>query len=137
MTDTHEVTALLERMTAAWNAGDATAYAAQFTEDADYITWFGLHTESRAAIEAGHRHLFQGPLKGSTLPGAEDGTRKIRFLSPDVALIVSTGGLSTTGVDAPDDDRHSVLTLTAVRHPDGWRLSSFQNTRKQHVGPPA
>ncbi|GAA3089533.1 SgcJ/EcaC family oxidoreductase [Nonomuraea salmonea] len=68
MSENAEITALLTRLADAWNAGDATAYAALFTEDADYITFDGTHTEGRAAIEAAHRWLFDGPLKGSTMP---------------------------------------------------------------------
>ncbi|XVQ84357.1 SgcJ/EcaC family oxidoreductase [Microbispora siamensis] len=45
---------LLDALTAAWNDGDAAAFAGTFTEDADYVTYFGLRIEGRQAIEDSH-----------------------------------------------------------------------------------
>lgn len=131
MSDHTAIRDVLTRLSDAWNNGDAAAYAALFTEDADYITFFGHHTEGRQAIEDSHRSLFAGPLKGSKMTAA--GIVKIRFLSPDAALIITTGGTSLEGEDKPDPGRNSIVSFTAVRTPDGWRLSSFQNTRQTAV----
>lgn len=121
---------LLDALTAAWNDGDAAAFAGLFTEDADYVTYFGARMEGRKAIEDSHRALFEGPLKGSRLmaPAAAEPLRKIRFLSPDVALVLTTGGSALAG-GAPDPARDSILTFTAVKTGEGWRFASFQNTR--------
>jgi hypothetical protein len=35
---------LRRQLTDAWNDGDAARYATAFTEDADYITFFGAHS---------------------------------------------------------------------------------------------
>jgi len=125
---------LLDRMTSAWNAGDATAYADQFTADADYVTFFGLHMTGRTAIEEAHRHLFGGPLKGSRLTGPSTGAAEpgIRFVRPDVAIVVSTGGASLG--DTQDPGRDSIMTLTAVRDDGTWRFAAFHNTRQAHDG---
>ncbi|MGI9063628.1 MAG: SgcJ/EcaC family oxidoreductase [Pseudonocardiaceae bacterium] len=45
----------LARLAAAWNAGDASGYAAQFTEDATYVAFNGEVMRGRAAIEDTHR----------------------------------------------------------------------------------
>lgn len=125
--ETH-VYELLRRLVRAWNDGDAMAYAAQFTEDADYVTFFGQNMPGRQAIEEGHRALFEGPLKGSTLP--EPASPKIRFVRPDVAVVVSSGDGSTlAGVERPDPGRASTQTYVAVLDGDEWRFASFQNTR--------
>ncbi|WP_030905139.1 SgcJ/EcaC family oxidoreductase [Streptomyces sp. NRRL F-5126] len=122
MTQASSVDELLGALTTAWNAGDATAYAELFVEDADYITWFGQNMAGRPAIEAGHRALFEGPLKGSRLTSGGTPPR-IRFLRPDVAVIVTAGG-------APGGTaERSVITLTAVCDEGRWRFASFQNTR--------
>lgn len=125
-----EIHRLLDALTEAWNRGDAAAFAETFTEDADYVTFFGLHMEGRRAIEDSHRALFEGPLKGSRLsgPAAAPPVRKIRFLCPEVALVVTTGG-SALADGAADPGRDSLMTLTAVRDGDGWRFASFHNTR--------
>lgn len=127
-----ELTALLDRLRTAWNAGDASAYADQFTEDVDYVTWMGQHTVGRATVREQHDWLFGGPLKGSTISigdPAAGGTTRIRLLSPDVALIVggSTGSHYTPSTPG---EPGTTITLTAVRQPGAWRFSSFQNTRR-------
>jgi uncharacterized protein (TIGR02246 family) len=135
MSDETSVLSLMERLTRAWNDGDAAAFADQFTEDADYITFFGVHLRGRGVIEESHRPLFAGPLKGSRLTGGTQGEVHpgVRFLSPDVALLVVTGGTTTAGSDGPDPSRDSIMTLTAVRTADRWRFASFQNTRQTPV----
>ncbi|TDD12707.1 SgcJ/EcaC family oxidoreductase [Nonomuraea deserti] len=121
-----EVTHLLARMTETWNAGDASAYAGLFTPDAEYITFFGLHLRGRQAIEDTHRELFKTSIKLES-----DGEKPlIKALSDDVALVISGGSSTVDG--EPDPSRTSIITLTALRTPEGWRFASFQNTR---VGP--
>ena len=117
-----EIHRLLDRVREAWNAGDAAAYAALFTEDADYITYFGLNMKGRQAIEDGHRELFTMPIK---IEGR--GEPAVRMLGDGVALVVATGGSTVEG--KPDPSRDSVLTYTAVETQEGWRFASFQNTR--------
>lgn len=132
MSDQTAVRALMGRLAEAWNDGDAHAFAQVFTDDADYITFFGLHTRGRAAIEEIHRPLFAGPLRGSRLTGGSTGDDgvQVRFLRPDVALVVATGGSTLQGASAPDPTRDSILTFVAVCDDGEWRFASFQNTRR-------
>ncbi|WP_026931032.1 SgcJ/EcaC family oxidoreductase [Glycomyces tenuis] len=118
----------LGELAEAWNRGDAAAYAAAFTPDADYITFFGARMQGRRAIEESHRMLFEGPLKGSRM--GMDGERTIRMLTPDVALIVAAGGTSLDDGGEVPSDRESIVTFTAVRDGERWRFASFQNTRR-------
>jgi uncharacterized protein (TIGR02246 family) len=121
------IQAVLHGLTEAWNAGDAEAYARLFTEDADYVTFFGVNFPGRATIESSHRALFEGPLRGVKLTSG--GAAKIRFLRPDVAVAVVGGGSSLTGEAATDPGRASTVTFVLVEGDDGWRIASFQNTR--------
>ncbi|GAB2958364.1 SgcJ/EcaC family oxidoreductase [Nonomuraea fastidiosa] len=120
-----EIATLLTRLAEAWNAGDATAYAALFTEDADYITFDGRLTQGRDAIESSHRWLFDGPLKGSTMAAPAD--TRFKRLADGAVLVISTGGTTLNG-----QLRTSTVSFTAVRTPQGWRFASFQNTRVSH-----
>jgi uncharacterized protein (TIGR02246 family) len=118
-----EIVSLLGRMGETWNAGDAAGYADLFTPGADYITFFGLHLEGRQDIEDVHRELFKTSIKLEQ-GGAEP---RIRRLADDVALVIVGGGSTVDG--RPDPSRASIVTLTAVHTPEGWRFASFQNTR--------
>jgi uncharacterized protein (TIGR02246 family) len=120
-----QVLAVLGKLVDAWNAGDADAYGELFTEDADYVTFFGLNMPGRVTITEGHRALFDGPLKGSKLDGG-GAPPKVRFLRPDVAVVVTGGGSSVSDASAARD---STLTYVLVEESDGWRIASFQNTR--------
>ncbi len=122
-----EVFALLARLADAWNDGDATAYARLFTEDADYVTFFGANMPGRRLIESSHRALFEGPLKGSKVSCGTDVPR-VRFVRPDVAIVVIGGGSSLSG-GVPEPGRDSTITYVLVEEDDGWRVASFQNTR--------
>jgi uncharacterized protein (TIGR02246 family) len=124
-----DVRAVLGRLTQAWNDGDATAYARLFTEDADYVTFFGLNFPGREAIESSHRALFEGPLKGSKLTAPLGATAKVRFVRPDVAVVVVGGGSSLTGADTADEGRESTVSFVLVREDGEWLITAFQNTR--------
>ncbi|WP_432845829.1 SgcJ/EcaC family oxidoreductase [Amycolatopsis sp. CA-161197] len=127
MTDREEVLTVLSRLADAWNSGDAAAYASLFTEDADYVTFFGMRLPGRELIESSHRALFEGPLRGSKIGGPGDAS--VRFPAEDVAVVVSGGGSALDGGDAVAQGRESTLTFVLVRSGTGWLITAFQNTR--------
>jgi uncharacterized protein (TIGR02246 family) len=129
----------LARMAAAWNAGDAAAYAALFTADATYVAFNGQMMHGRTAIEDGHRWLFEGPLRSSRMThstGPAAAERHIRFIRPDVALIhTAGGGVQLAGTAELTPDRESAVSLVLVDDDGSWQIAAFQNTRRQHAGP--
>ncbi|WP_326837655.1 SgcJ/EcaC family oxidoreductase [Amycolatopsis rhabdoformis] len=127
MSQREEVLAVLGRLADAWNSGDATAYASLFTEDADYVTFFGMRLPGRELIESSHQALFQGPLRGSTIGGM--GGASVRFPADGVAVVVSGGGSALDGGDAVAQGRESTVTFVLVRSETGWLITAFQNTR--------
>lgn len=126
-----EIKQILLTMAEAWKAGDGSGYAAPFLEDADYISFDGAHAVGRKVIADVHQMLFDGPLKGSTMDDINHAEPKIRFLTPDSAVMISTGGTSIDDTPNTDPDRDSVVTFTVVRHEGAWRVASFQNTRRR------
>ena len=131
------VTAVLDRLRDAWNAGDAVAYAAEFTEDASYVAFNGQIMRGRTEIEQVHRMLFEGPLRGSRTGGAGTSPESVppRLVHPGVAVVVQDGGIRPEGAGELTDDRRSVITFTLVETDDGrWRIAAFQNTRRQPAG---
>jgi uncharacterized protein (TIGR02246 family) len=124
------VTETLDRLSAAWNAGDAAAYAAEFTEDATYVIWNGTVLHGRTAVEDTHRWLFAGPLKGSRFAEQPEAP-VVRFVRPDVAHVIASGGIRPDGQDELPDDRASTVSFLLEETAEGWKVAAFQNTRVQ------
>jgi uncharacterized protein (TIGR02246 family) len=121
---------LFQEIKDGWNQGDGQAYAASFTEDADYIVWNGTYLKGRQAIAAGHQQLFETRFQGSRLEGF---IKHIRFLSDDIVLVHLHGRPQIPGQKVPAPEQYSIQTLVGIRQADGWRFTSFQNTLIQSL----
>jgi uncharacterized protein (TIGR02246 family) len=66
MNTSSEIARLLASVDAAWNAGDAAAFAALWTTDGTVISPQGQRTEGREQIEREQAAGFAGPMKGTT-----------------------------------------------------------------------
>lgn len=66
MNTSSEIARLLASVDAAWNAGDAAAFAALWTTDGTVISPQGQRTEGRDQIEREQAAGFAGPMKGTT-----------------------------------------------------------------------
>lgn len=78
------IEALLESSEAAWTAKDASAYAAKYTIDADWVNPLGGTLSSREQIRNVHQFLFAGPFANSTQTAT---VRRAVSLSGTVALV--------------------------------------------------
>jgi uncharacterized protein (TIGR02246 family) len=119
----------------AWNRGDAAGYASLFTDDADFVAWNGSYGRGRQAIEDGHRRLFDGPLSGSRMILVDDDAgsappESLRFVRPDVAIMVIGGIVTLAGQSQADVDHQSVQTFVLTKDAGRWRVAAFQNTRR-------
>ncbi|WP_034484048.1 SgcJ/EcaC family oxidoreductase [Actinomadura oligospora] len=124
--DIAAIVSVLDRLTAAWNAGDGTAYGAEFTYDATYITYVGTLYQGAEEIGGAHQVLFDTFVKGTKLASE---TQSIRLTSPDSALVITRG--ATHKGDAPSR-LDKIQTYTFVREADGaWRIAAFQNTKRK------
>ncbi|MBO3741676.1 SgcJ/EcaC family oxidoreductase [Actinoplanes flavus] len=117
---------LRDRQDRAWAAGDGPAYAAVYTSDGDVVTFSGDHLAGRAAIASGMQHYFTTYLKGTRLAQQDE---RIRFVEPDVAVIVRTGCVLWPGQSACTAEALSINTNVAVKRHGRWLYTSFQNTR--------
>lgn len=129
VTDETAVRDLIGRMNQAWADGDAVAYAAAFTVDADYVTWFGARTKGRAAIEASHEPLFAKYMKGTRLDGEITG---LRFLTPDVAVVHGRGAV-VKGRKRRNRFNTKVNVMVVVRQDGEWAIAAFHNTKYSPV----
>jgi len=116
------VDASLSRIAAAWDAGDARAFAAEFTEDASYVIFAGIVSLGRAEIEKAHRPVFEKWQKGSRMSMRE----LHRYASTDAVIVVTEGGIGK-GRRVRHD---KVQTFVFVDDDGTWRCAAFQNTKK-------
>ena len=130
-TDERAIRDLYEQFMSGWNRGSGEAQASPFAEDGDLVGFDGTHLKGRRAIATFHQPLFDKWLKGSQLIGRVD---RLRFLSPDVALMHAVGGTIMRGKSRPSPERDSIQTLVAVKENGQWRLAAFQNTRLRPMG---
>ncbi len=119
---------LCQSLWQSWGNGDGYAYAEHFTEDCDYIAFNGTHYKGREENAIVHQQLFDTWLKGTRLTGE---INSIRFLTPEVALVYSTGGMLMTK-RSTQARRPSIQTLVAVKKDGVWRFTAFHNCRIQH-----
>jgi uncharacterized protein (TIGR02246 family) len=112
------------QLEAAWNKGDSAAWAGFFAEDVDFIHILGVHFTGRAAVEKGHRMIWDTIYKGSTVKYAVE---KIRPAGSDVAVVFVLGEMTffDNGVE-----RHITArpTMTVQRMDERWQIAVFQNT---------
>ena len=77
------IASLVARLQAAWNEGDAEAFAAEFTDDADFVNVRGDYASGRNSIAGGHAHIFSTIYKGSAIHYS---LAHLRTLAPTVCL---------------------------------------------------
>jgi len=129
--DEAAVRGLYEALMDGWNRGSGASFAAPFAEDAQFVAFDGTHLRGRGQIASTHQPLFDKWLKGTRLVGQ---VLSVRFLRPDVALILATGQTIMRGKTKPAPERDSIQTLLATKSEASWRLVAFQNTRLRPMG---
>jgi uncharacterized protein (TIGR02246 family) len=126
------IRALYHGLLAAWNACDATAYAAHFDETAVVVGFDGSQMDGRAAIERTLAGIFADHATGRYVGIV----RGVGWLAPEVALLRAVAGLVPAGASDLNPALNAVQTLVAVHHSDAWRIALFQNTPSQLHGRP-
>jgi uncharacterized protein (TIGR02246 family) len=127
-TDKPAIEAVIVRFMDAWNQHDAHAFAALFTEDADFTNVRGTHAQGRKGVEEFHAPLFTGPVfKDSHQTGQ---LRGVRFLKPDVAVAdidwEMTGAKTPEGLARPP--RKGLLDWAMVKTNGRWLIAVMHNT---------
>jgi len=126
------IRALYHCLLAAWNARDASAYAAHFDEAAEVVGFDGSQMDGRAAIERTLARIFADHATGRYVGIV----RGVGWLAPEVALLRAVAGIMPAGATDISPAVNAVQTLVAVRHGDAWRIALFQNTPAQFHGRP-
>jgi uncharacterized protein (TIGR02246 family) len=123
--DEREIRALVDRMFDSWAQGDAVAYHADFTDDADYVSFDGSRRGKADSISS-HANLFRTVLYGSQLTGQVE---SVRFVTPDVAVVHLLGSVVEGWRETMRRRRLSRQTMVVVRRDGRWQVTAFHNTR--------
>ena len=115
---------VLDGVYEAWNANDADAFVAEYTEDASAILP-GSYRKSRDEIRESMKAGFSTFLKVST---TTDKVLNIRFLNEDAAVVVSESGILFPGESEVPADRLVIATWVLTRQHGKWLLASYQNS---------
>jgi len=118
---------LESQQAAAWNAHDAAAYAALFTEQGDVVNVLGWWWQGRATIQARLDDAFAWVFRDSTLAVTDV---QARYLDARTAIVhvrwTLDGAKAPPGAPAPPREG---IQLQLLRKLGGrWMIESFQNT---------
>ncbi|MEW2383582.1 SgcJ/EcaC family oxidoreductase [Micromonospora sp. NPDC047707] len=119
----HSLTAPL-RVRANWDAGDADAVAAMFTDNGSMLMG-DEQLKGREEIRSWLAEAFAGPYKGSRLRFEPV---EIKLLHADCAFMVAEGGFLLAGEDEVAPERSSRITFVSVRADGDWRVLSYQSS---------
>ena len=117
-------TEILQQLERAWNAADGPAFAAPFTDDADFVDIRGDHHRTRDVVARGHQAIMDTIYRGSTIRYE---LAQARRLADDVLLAHLRSTLTCPGGPMAGTNR-SLASLVLVPGPAGWRVASFHNT---------
>ena len=123
-----EVRAVDESFVKAYNAGDAKAIAAMFTEDAEAVDEYGNAVSGRDAILKVYESLFE-TRKGWKLKISYD---SLRVIGPDLAIETGHSALTPQGAGAPELSEFSAVLVKR----DGKWLQTYVREIPEKVVPP-
>ena len=130
--DEGAIRALYARIVSGWNARDAEAMAAWFTDDGSLVGYDGSQVESRHAIAAHPRPIFADHPTAAYVARV----REVRPLGADAALLRAVAGMVPPGTTELKPALNTVHTLVAVRADPDWRAALFQSTPAAWHGRP-
>jgi uncharacterized protein (TIGR02246 family) len=129
MTETrpHDVAAIkdvLGNLYQAWEAGDADAFVADYTEDATAIMP-GSYRASREEVRQNMAAGFASFLKGST---TIDQVQSVRFLGENAAVAVSETSLKFPGETEVPAERMVRATWVLEKRGGTWLIAAYHNS---------
>jgi uncharacterized protein (TIGR02246 family) len=123
--DAGAIAALTQKVATAWAQGDPDAFASVFVPDGTMIL-AGVFCQGRDEVRDVMAKAFDGPYRGTQVTGTPISIRK---LAPDVAILLSDGGIIGAGETEVSEESAIRASWLAVRQDDGeWLLAAYQNT---------
>lgn len=113
------------RLVAAWARNDATGVADVFTEDGILILPGDVYKVGREEIRSFMAAAYAGPFKGTGVTGKPV---DLRFVSDNVALIRTHGGILAPGQTEIAPELAVRSTWVTVKKDGVWQLAGYQNS---------
>ncbi|MGK5523204.1 SgcJ/EcaC family oxidoreductase [Micromonospora sp. URMC 107] len=113
------------RLVAAWANNDAEGVADVFTEDGIMILPGDVFKRGRDEIRAFMAAAYAGPFKGTGVTGRPV---DVRFVTDDVALLRTHGGILAAGETEIADELAVRSTWIVVKTNGQWQLAGYQNS---------
>ncbi|MEU9826061.1 SgcJ/EcaC family oxidoreductase [Micromonospora chersina] len=113
------------RLVAAWARNDAAGVAEVFTEDGSMILPGDVYKKGRENIRSFMAAAYAGPFKGTGVTGRPV---DVRFVSDDVALLRTHGGILAPGQTEIAPELAVRSTWVVVKKDGQWQLAGYQNS---------
>jgi uncharacterized protein (TIGR02246 family) len=115
---------ILDRLEAAWNSADGTAYGAPFSTDAVFVAIRGDLHNGRQAIAQGHQEIFDSVYAGST---STFQLLQARPIDERVALVHARMTVDSPSGPLPGE-HFSTATVVLVESDGRYEITAFHNT---------
>ncbi|MBW4511772.1 MAG: SgcJ/EcaC family oxidoreductase [Scytonematopsis contorta HA4267-MV1] len=125
--DESAIRAFPRQMIDAWNRGSGEAFAAPFSETADFIAFEGTHLKGRKEIAAFHQQTFDTVVKGTRLEGE---VNFVRFVNPKLALMNAFIRVILPGQTGTSPSRDSLPLYVVTKRDEGWQIEGLLNARR-------
>ncbi|MCE7004751.1 SgcJ/EcaC family oxidoreductase [Kibdelosporangium philippinense] len=113
-----QISALWDRMSEGWAAGDAQAFASVFDPDVEFVTVRGDEHHGREAVAASHAALFTSVYAGTLL---KPEVRLVRALAEGIYLVHAVTTVYPAGITT-----HAQAIVRRGGHA-GWSIVAFHN----------
>ncbi|WP_329107749.1 SgcJ/EcaC family oxidoreductase [Micromonospora sp. NBC_01699] len=120
-----EVLSVPLRLVGAWAHNDADGVADVFTDDGILILPGDVYKKGREEVRVFMAAAYAGPFKGTGVTG---NPVDVRFVSDDVALLRTHGGILAPGATDIDPQLAVRSTWVCVKKDGQWQLAGYQNS---------
>ncbi len=120
------INVVLKKMSDAWAAGDGTAYAGAFLEDARYVEAPGFRAIGARMIADRHQAVFDSFFKYTRIDG--DYPTTIQSLTSNVVIVHSEGNVVFPGETGKKLPPNGIISMCLLKTAGEWKIASFQNT---------